>query len=176
MGFLKNKFGFIIFISLVTLIVLVAGAFSLYQDNSSVFSSNGYILETSAKTKQKYYFSANTKYKENVDSKISFNDTKSKKVSVNPASFVHFNNGDIAFLQKGALVNLSDLSNPMVSYYNINPENKITYDNGKYVVTSYGKDICIDYFIGRISDDKYIVAGKNLQLKVPSSADRVSGD
>ena len=176
MGFLKNKFGFIIFISLVTLIVLVVGAFSLYQDNSSVFSSNGYILETSAKTKQKYYFSANTKYKENVDSKISFNDTKSKKVSVNPASFVHFNNGDIAFLQKGALVNLSDLSNPMVSYYNINPENKITYDNGKYVVTSYGKDISIDYFIGRISDDKYIVAGKNLQLKVPSSADRVSGD
>ena len=44
MGFLKNKFGFIIFISLVTLIVLVVGAFSLYQDNSSVFSSNGYIL------------------------------------------------------------------------------------------------------------------------------------
>ena len=176
MGFLKNKFGFIIFISLVTLVILVVGAFSLYQDNSSVFSSNGYILETSAKTKQKYYFSANTKYKENVDDKISFNDTKSKKVSVNPASFVHFNNGDISFLQKGALVNLSDLSNPMVSYYNITPENKITYDNGKYVVTSYGKDISIDSFIGRISDDKYIIAGKNLQLKVPTSADRVSGD
>ena len=68
MGFLKNKFGFIIFISLVTLVILVVGAFSLYQDNSSVFSSNGYILETSTKTKQKYYFSANTKYKENVDS------------------------------------------------------------------------------------------------------------
>ena len=176
MGFLKNKFGFIIFISLVTLVILVVGAFSLYQDNSSVFSSNGYILETSTKTKQKYYFSANTKYKENVDSKISFNDTKSKKVSVDPASFAHFNNGDISFLQKGALVNLSDLSNPMVSYYNITPENKITYDNGKYVVTSYGKDISIDSFIGRISDDKYIIAGKNLQLKVPTSADRVSGD
>ena len=176
MGFLKNKFGFIIFISLVTLVILVVGAFSLYQDNSSVFSSNGYILETSAKTKQKYYFSANTKYKENVDDKISFNDTKSKKVSVDPASFAHFNNGDISFLQKGALVNLSDLSNPMVSYYNITPENKITYDNGKYVVTSYGKDISIDSFIGRISDDKYIIAGKNLQLKVPTSADRVSGD
>ncbi len=176
MGFLKNKFGFIIFISLVTLIVLVVGAFSLYHDNSSVFSSNGYILETSTKTKQKYYFSANTKYKENVDSKISFNDTKSKKVSVNPASFVHFNNGDIAFLQKGALVNLNDLSNPMVSYYNINPENKITYDNGKYVVTSYGKDISISYFIGRINDNKYIIAGKDLQLKVPSSNDRISGD
>lgn len=176
MGFLKNKFGFIIFISLVTLVILVVGAFSLYHDNSSVFSSNGYILETSTKTKQKYYFSANTKYKENVDDKISFNDTKSKKVSVDPASFAHFNNGDISFLQKGALVNLSDLSNPMVSYYNITPENKITYDNGKYVVTSYGKDISIDSFIGRISDDKYIIAGKNLQLKVPTSADRVSGD
>ena len=176
MGFMKNKFVFIIFISLVTLIVLIVGAFSLYQDNSSVFSSNGYILETSTKAKQKYYFSANTKYKESVDDKISFNDTKSKKVSVDPASFVHFDNGNISFLQRGALVNLSDLTSPMVSYYNVNSNNIITYDNGKYIVTSNGKKVSIDSFVGRISDKKYIVAGKNLQIKVPSSADRISGD
>ena len=176
MGFLKNKFMFIIFISLVTLVVLIVGAFSLYQDNSSVFSSNGYILETSTKAKQKYYFSANTKYKESVDDKISFSDTKSKKVSVDPASFVHFDNGNISFLQRGALVNLSDLTSPMVSYYNVNSDNIITYDNGKYIVTSNGKKVSIDSFVGRISDKKYIVAGKNLQIKVPSSADRISGD
>ncbi len=176
MGFIKNKFVFIILISLVTLGVLIVGAFSLYQDHSSLFSSNGYILETSTKIKKKYYFSANTKYKENVDDKITFFDTKDKKVSVDPASFVHFNNGDIAFLKRGALVNLGDLSNPMVSYYNITPLNTITYDNGHYVVSSNGKKISIDSFVGRIDDKKYIVAGSNLQIKVPSSADRISGD
>ena len=176
MGFIKNKFVFIILISLVTLGVLIVGAFSLYQDHSSLFSSNGYILETSTKIKKKYYFSANTKYKENVDDKITFFDTKDKKVSVDPASFVHFNNGNIAFLKRGALVNLGDLSNPMVSYYNITPLNTITYDNGHYVVSSNGKKISINSFVGRIDDKKYIVAGSNLQIKVPSSADRISGD
>lgn len=176
MGFIKNKFVFIILISLVTLGVLIVGAFSLYQDHSSVFSLNGYILETSTKTKQKYYFSANTKYKESVDDKITFNDKKSNKVSVDPASFVHFDNGDIAFLQKGALVNLADLSSPMLPYYNITKGNVISSDNRKYTVSSNGKKISMDSFIGRISEKKYIIAGSNLQLKVPSSAERVNGD
>lgn len=175
-NFIKNKFVFIIFLSFVTLVVLIVGAFSLYRDNSSLFSSNGYILETSSKAKQKYYFSANTKYKENVDNKVTFQDKSSKKVSVDPASFVHFDNGNISFLQKGALVNFDDLSSPMVNYYNITKDNVIIYDNGKYVVNRNGKKISFSSFVGRISDKKYIVAGSSLQLKVPSSAERVSGD
>ena len=176
MNFIKNKFAFIILISLVTLVVLVVGAFSLYRDTSSSFGSSGYILETSTKTKRKYYFSANTKYKENVDDNITFQDTKSKKIVVDPASFVHYDNGNIAFLQRGALVNLGDLNSPMVPYYNINTDTSISYDNGKYVVSSNGKKIAINSFVGRINDKKYIVAGTNLQLKVPTSAERVTGD
>ena len=60
-------------ISLLTLVVLIVGAITLYKDKSSTFASDGYIIETiSSKTNQKYYFNGNTKYKSNVDKKISF--------------------------------------------------------------------------------------------------------
>lgn len=172
----KNNFLFIILISVITLVILVVGAFSLYEDNSSVFASDGYILETSTKTNKKYYFSANTKYKENVDRDISFKDKESNTVAVNPASFVHYTNGSVAFLKKGALVNLADITSPMVSYYNINDDNLIVKDNNVYTVTSNNKKINISSFVGRISDDKYLIAGDNLSVKVPKVEERVNGD
>lgn len=174
--FIKNKFLFIILISVVTLVLLIVGAISMYQDTSSIFESDGYIIATTAKTNKKYYFSANTKYKENVDDKITFSDKDANKVSVEPASFVHYMDGNISFLQKGALVNLSELNNPMVTYYNITDQNVIVYENGSYSVSSNGKKISIESFVGRISDNKYIVAGKNLSLKVPKVDERIQGD
>ena len=119
----KNNFLFILLISIVTLIVLVVGAFTLYKDNSLVFSSDGYIIETTTEASTKYYFSANTKYKENVDEMITFSDVDDEKRAVDPASFVHYSNGDVLFLKKGALVNLADLNLPMINYYNITKYN-----------------------------------------------------
>lgn len=175
-GFIKNKFLFIVMICVITLVVLVVGAFSLYQDHSFVFDGEGYIIETTSKTNQKYYFSANTKYKENVDDKIAFSDTESNSVAVDPASFVHYLNGDVSFLKKGAIVDLGEINSPMINYYNITNQNKITYEDDHYVVTSNGKKISIDSFIGRINDQKYLVAGSNLTLKVPNVAEMISGD
>ena len=137
----KKNFLFIILISIMTLVVLVVGAFTLYKDTSLEFASDGYIIETSTKTNTKYYFSANTKYKENVDDKIAFEDKENKKVSVDPASFVHYNNGNVSFLKKGALVNLTDITSPMVSYYNITKENTSVYEKEHYTVISNDKKI-----------------------------------
>lgn len=174
--FIKNKFLFILLISIVTLIILIIGAISLYKDNSLVFASDGYILETTTKTNNKYYFSANTKYKENVDNQITFSDNDANKVAVDPASFVHYLNGNISFLKRGALVNLADINSPMVSYYNITTENTIVKDQNQYTVKSNDKKINIDSFIGRISDKKYIIAGKDVSIKIPKVDERISGE
>ena len=58
MKFIKNRFLFILLISIATLALLIVGALTLYKDNSLVFASDGYILETTTKTNKKYYFSA----------------------------------------------------------------------------------------------------------------------
>jgi len=174
--FIKNKFLFIVLISVVTLVILVVGALTLYEDPSLSFLNEGYIIETTSKTNNKYYFSANTKYKENVDEQITFSDSDSKQVVVDPASFVHYLNGNVSFLKRGALVNLAEINSPMISYYNITNQNTIVYENGQYIVTSNGKKINIESFVGRINDNKYLIAGKNLSIKIPSVEDRINGD
>ena len=172
----KNNFLFILLISIVTLIVLVVGAFTLYKDNSLVFSSDGYIIETTTEASTKYYFSANTKYKENVDEMITFSDVDDEKRAVDPASFVHYSNGDVLFLKKGALVNLADLNLPMINYYNITNLSTINYDKGNYVVSSNDNKISIESFIGRISDNKYLISGSGLSLKIPTDEAMIEGE
>ena len=175
-GFIKNKFAFILGLSILTLILLIVGAVTLYKDTNSTFDGDGYIISTTTKKSAKHYFSANTKYKDNADDKVVFKNDKSKTVSVDPASFVHYNNGSIAFLQKGALVNLNEINAPIVSYYNVTRDNIIKKENSKYILTSNGNDISVDSFIGRISDNKYIVAGNNLSVEIPTSDSKISGD
>lgn len=176
MKLLKNRFLFIILISIATLAVLVIGALTLYKDTSAVFASDGYILETTTKTNNKYYFSANTKYKENVDNQITFSDNDSNTVAVDPASFVHYLNGNVSFLQKGALVNLADITSPMVSYYNITTNNTIVKDKEQYTVTSNDKKINIESFVGRINDNKYLIAGNNVSIKIPKVQEKIPGE
>lgn len=171
-----KNFLFILFISIVTLVILVVGAVVLRKDNSLTFSSDGYIIETTSKTSTKYYFSANTKYKENVDEMIMFNDVDDEKRIVDPASFVHYSNGDVMFLKKGALVNLKDINSPMVNYYNITNLSTINYDDGNYIVSSNDNKITIESFVGRISDNKYLVSGKNLRMKIPNEVQELSGE
>ena len=115
-NFIKNKFAFIIIISVLTLGLLIAGAIVMYQDNSKVFENEGYIISTTAKKNSKYYFSPNTKYKENVDKDITFKDSDSKSVTISSENFVHYQNGSISFLTRGALLNLGEINSSALNY------------------------------------------------------------
>lgn len=174
--FIKNKFLFIVLISVVTLVLLVVGAVVLHKDNSSIFNTDGYIISTTTKKSNKYYFSANTKYKKNADDDVTFKDSNSKSVVIGPANFVHYSDGSIGYLKRGALVNLNDINSSIISYYNVNASNLITHKSGGYTVKSGEENINLSAFVGRISDDKYIVAGQNVSLQVPDSKDKISGD
>ena len=173
----KNKFFVIIGLSVITLVLLVVGAVTLHKDNSVSFSNDGYILSTSASEEEKYYFKADTKYKKNVDGDVVFNDKNNNSVVVDTANFVHYSNGPIAFLQKGAIVNLKEINKPIISYYNVTPDNIIGYDSNGYVVkTNNNENVSIDSFVGRISDNKYIIAGNDLSLKIPNKSGEIEGD
>ena len=175
--FIKNKFFFIIALSVITLILLVVGAIALYKDEKSNFKGDGYIISTSTKKSAKYYFKANTEYKNNADNDVTFKETESnKKIAVNPASFVHYNNGSIAFLKQGALVNLNEINSKIISYYNVNRSNLIEKNNNIYTLTSNGNEVNVNAFVGRISDNKYIVAGSNLEVKIPTNDENIKGD
>lgn len=176
LNFMKNRFLFIIVISVITLVLLVVGAVTLYEDTSLNFSGDGYIISTTTKKNAKYYFSANTKYKRNVDDDVTFKDSDSNEVIVDPASFVHYLDGSVGYLQRGALVNLNEINSSLINYYNVNEKNLISYENGKYSFSINGDDVDVNAFIGRISDEKYIIAGSDLYLQVPNKNDRIKGE
>lgn len=176
LNFIKNKFLFIILISIITLGGLIIGAMTLYKQETTTFSSDGYIIETTTKANKKHYFKANTEYKENVEKQITFSDTDNNKVSVDPASFVHYSNGDVTFLKKGALVNLTELESSMINYYSITNKSTIKYEDGSYLVSANNKEIKIESFMGRISDNKYLISGKDLELKIPQNNELIKGE
>lgn len=167
---------FIILISVVTLGLLVVGAITLYKDNSSSFSGEGYIISSTTKSNTKYYFSANTKYKLNADSDIAFKDNNSKSIAVDQASFVHYLNGNIGYLKRGALVNLDEINSSMLNYYNVTDQNLIESKDSGYSLSVNGNDVNVSAFVGRISDNKYIIAGKDLKLQIPDNSDKITGD
>ena len=73
-----------------------------------------------------------------------------------PESFVHYLDGSIGYLKKGALVNLGEINSSAINYYNITNKNLIAYNNGVYSLNGNKGKINVESFIGRISDKKYI--------------------
>ncbi len=172
----KNNFLFIMGISVVTIILFVVGFVTFYHDSSMIFGDGGYIIYTTDKESASYSFTNGTKYKTDLSKKISFVNDKKKNVSVDSGSFVHYDNGSISFLQNGALLDLDKVNLDFVPYYNISNQTLITYEDGKYIIKGDKEDLTLTNWMGRVSDNKYIVAGSNLSLKIPGVTKTIEGD
>ena len=167
----KGNFIFIVGFSILFIMVLSFGALSLTKKNSESFASDGYILSSN----KKYDFNSGTTYRLNLNKDIVFVSQDGKEASVNMDSFVHYSNGDIGLLKTGAFVDLNGVTKSIVPFYNITNQSVIKYSDGGYTIQNgddklYFKDILL-----RISEDKYLVAGKDLKVKVPGVDKQISG-
>lgn len=169
----SKSFIFILGASIVTLIVLIIGSIIFAKDSSLAFSSDGYIITSNS---EKYYFKAGTTYKENLDKEYTFTDDNKNNVSVSKTSFIHYNDNSIGFMKNGAVMDLNSANMSIVPYYNITNKSTINYDDGKYVINTVNGNLEFDDILGRISDDKYIVAGKNITLKLPEVLTVIPGE
>ena len=105
---------------MVVLILLVVGAFYLFDDEDDVFVKSGYVLNPLSSTSEKYYFNENVGYKENLSSMIEFVDVDEKTVSILKDSFVHYLDESISLLKNGAILDLDSVDGKKaVSFYNI---------------------------------------------------------
>jgi hypothetical protein len=170
----KNKaFIFILGISLLTLVVLAIGSIIFAKDSSLFFSSDGYIITSSS---ERQYFKSGTTYKENLEHKYTFKNESNDDVMVEFDSFIHYNDKSLGFMKNGVIMDLNSANMSIVPYYNITNKSTISYDNGKYVISTANKKLEFDDILGRISEDKYIVAGKNITLKLPEVITVVEGE
>lgn len=173
---LDKKFLIIVSSTLIVLILLALGSFTFFKDREAVFQNEGYILDNLSSENSRYYFDDNTTYKKNLSSNIVFKDVDQTDVEVSEDSFVHYTNGDIVFLKNGALVDLGTISKSTINFYNICKGSILNYRNRGYYVKTASGNVTFDNFMGRISDNKYIIAGKDIRLKASSSDTISNGD
>ena len=172
----NSRFLIILASSLVVLVLLALGAFYLFDDDDDTFIKSGYVLNPLNSTSEKYYFEENTGYKENLSSMIEFENTDKKTVTVLKDSFLHYNDESMSFLKRGAILDLDSANgNKAVSFYNISEKLVFENKNGGYVIEASSGDVVLNNFIGRISDNKYIIVG-NLSLKMSGNDTTVKGD
>ena len=173
---LDNKFLFIVALSTVVLMILGVLAFYLFDDSDDVFIKSGYVLNPLSAKSEKFFFDANTSYHENLSSMVVFDDTDKNEVSVFKESFVHYMDNSLSFLKNGAILDLDSIKGKeAVKFYNITSKSMINKKNDEYVIENSGADIILKDFIGRISDNKYVVVG-SLEAKIPGNDKNINGD
>lgn len=171
-----GKFLFIVALSLVVLIILGVGSFYLFNNDDATFTRSGYVLNPLSPKVEKYFFEENTGYRENLSQMIEFKDVDDKDVTIFKESFLHYNDGSVSFLKNGAILDLDSIKGTeAVKFYNITNKSIVEKKNDGYVIKTDSNDINLKNFIGRISDDKYLVAG-SLEAKIPGNNTNIKAD
>ena len=168
---------------LITIAVLVLTAvtviygFKVNEQKYNTFEKTGYIITTDDENyTTKYYFNENTKYKKNYSNKITFDDVNQEKINVNEENFIHYSDNSIGTLKKSVILNINEINSAIIPYYNMQTNTVLEYENGKYKINNISQEISINDYIVKISDNKYMVVSKNMQLVLDKEAkEKISG-
>ena len=171
MKVMKRSFGFILTVSILSLIVLFTAVFFLTRDNKTTFKSSGYIISFEKGNTIVDKFEEGTEYKENLNGELVFKNTENKKATSALDNFIHYENGDVAYLQNGVILDLSKINETIIPYYNITNKSLIEKEDNKYIIKTINGNLEINNWLGKISENKYIISGEKLTLKLAGSAD-----
>jgi len=171
-----RNFWIILIISITTLIILTVGVIFLTRKSEKEFYSAGYIISSTASKSNKYYFNDNTVYKENVFDEYVFKDVDNKEVNTGKDNFIHYLDNSISFMKNGVILDLDNLNTSLVPYYNITDKSIIKYNNGSYYIENSDKTLILSNFLGRITDNKYIVTGSDISVRLAGNENPVRGE
>ena len=172
---MNKSFWIILLISVITFVALIAGIILLTRDSQKEFYSAGYIIDTGVSKNDKYYFDDNTVYKENVFKEYVFKDTNKREVSSSKENFIHYKDKSLSFMKNGVILDLDNFNKNLVPYYNITDKSIIKYNNGDYYIETSDKTLVFGNFLGKITDDKYIIVGNDVRIKLAGSEELVKG-
>lgn len=171
MKVMKRSFGFILTVSILSLIVLFTAVFFLTRGNKTTFKSSGYIISFEKGNTVVDKFEEGTEYKENLNGELVYKNTENKKTTSALNNFIHYENGDVAYLQNGVILDLSKINETIIPYYNITNKSLIEKEDNKYIIKTINGNLEISNWLGKISENKYIISGEKLTLKLAGSAD-----
>ena len=178
-----GKFLRVIIIAVALVIVAAAGlTVKAILDSKKEFYQDGYILVPSTEERvttnvnEQYYFSEGTKYQNKLGEKIVFKDTSNKEVSVNATQFVHYLDGALGSFSKGVVLDLADIGQEQIKYYGVSEKTIITKEGLSYSMSYLGKNMKLNEFIWKISDDSYMVVSPQVTLHLNNTTDVILKD
>ena len=174
-GIKDKSFWLILSLSIITLIILTVGVIFLTRKSSKEFYSAGYIINSTATKSDKYYFNDNTVYKENVFNEYTFKDVDNKEVATSKENFIHYLDESLSFMKNGVILDLDNFNQKLVPYYNVTDKVILKYSNGGYIVETADKTLIFGNLLGRITDNKYIVIGNDIKIKLAGNEEPVKG-
>ncbi len=150
------------------LILFIGGMLTLgvlaSQKNMSAFSTSGQILVGDEFGIKQVRFKSNTKYTSAVSNKISFLDSQGEEVEVDKESFAIYDDGSIAALVNGVLLDLDDLSDNFINNYTIAANMQMIQQNGSYVMQTDSGTMNFGENIWKLSDNRYLIQSPELKV------------
>jgi len=172
----NKRFALILGSTITLLVVLTVAMVFITKGNVKTFTRSGYIIASSKESSTKYYFDEGTSYKKNINSELVFEDTSGEKVNVENSNFLHYIDGGIKFLKNGVIMDLDSVNESIVPYYNITNKSLLEYSKKSYYIETIDKTLAFNNLIGRISENKYIVAGVDINLQLAGNDKEITGD
>lgn len=151
-----------------------------YKNNSMAFIDDGYMLlaadqsSDSNSINQQCYFNGGDSYRIAYGKTVVFNDANGNKVSAEPENFLHYNNGSMNGLSQSVIFDTDNVQpGDQLSYYSISSESILRKAGDGYSVNNNGgSPLEISNFLWKITNDRYMVVSKNIDLVVSENSEQ----
>lgn len=162
----KKIFTIVVPVLAITAAILLFGI-KVYNDSYSTFSEDGYVLGfAEGKDANRYYFLKENKYKVN-DSKgeVVFLNTEDEEITIPNDTFVHYTDGSLATFKKAVVLNLPNVKNSTLQYYNVYEGSVFSKVSDGHQIDYLDQKLAFKDFMIKISENKYMIVGKGITIK-----------
>lgn len=175
---MKKYIAIIVVIGLLLTGVLIYNTIIIEKENQKVFQDSGYILQSvsgvnETQNVERYYFNSQEKYKEKYEQKVIFKNTEDEEVVTNLDNFIHYSNGSVSAFSNGVLLNLDDIEQDPIRYYNISANRVLSKDGTSYKIKNLNQELVFNHVIWKISDQKYIILGEEIKLVFDDGTEKI---
>lgn len=149
------------------MVLLFIFGINFYENKLKTFQADGHIINSKSDSTKKEYFTKNTPYRL-TGTKVIFENKKGEKKEFSNKTFIHYEDGSISTFSKAVVLNLNDISNEeeAYKYYNTHTGSIFTKKNNYYEISYLDKSLKFDNFLIKISDNKFMVIGRDIKISV----------
>lgn len=149
--------------------VLTYNVIKIQNSNTQTFYDSGYILKSTydgsrTQNVERYYFNANQSYQTKYNEKVIFKDTNGEEITTDKYNFIHYTNGSVSALENGVILNLKNIDDEPITYYNILAGKVLKKAGSNYSIQHLGKELQFTNLIWKISANKYLMIGNPINI------------